>query len=74
MSDGGKTGAPARRRGGLSRRWAFEAEEDPHERRLPAAVRPGDRHELTFAKLQVDALEHALPRPIAEGDILELDG
>ena len=46
----------------------------PDERRLPAAVRPGDRHELSFADAQVDVLERALALPVVEGDAGELDG
>ena len=52
---------------------SLEPEEDPHERRLTASVRAGDRDELALAEREVDSLEHALPGPIAEGDASELD-
>ena len=52
---------------------SLEPEEDPHERRLAASVRAGDRDELALAEREVDSLEHALPGPIAEGDASELD-
>ena len=55
-------------------RRAFEPEDDPDERRLPAAVRPGDRHELAFADTQVDVLERTVALPVVERDPCELDG
>jgi hypothetical protein len=57
-----------------SLRRALEPEENPDERRLPAAVGAGDGHELAFAQPQVDSLQNALAWSVPEGDILELDG
>ena len=55
-------------------RRPLEAEDEPHERRLAAAVRAGDRDELALADPERDVLEHALARPVAERDAVELDG
>ena len=52
----------------------LQPEQDAHQRRLPPAVRAGDRDELALAEPEVDVLEHALPRAVAERDSVELDG
>ena len=53
---------------------SLEPEENPYEGRLPAAVRPGDRHELTRGEREVDVLEDALAGTVAEGDAPQLGG
>jgi hypothetical protein len=51
----------------------LEAEQDAHQRRLAAAVRSGDGDELALAQLEIDVLEDALTRPVAEGHPCEQD-
>jgi hypothetical protein len=51
----------------------LEPEDEPHERRLPAAVRPGKGDELTLGNAQRDVLEDALSGPVAERHSVELD-
>ena len=57
----------------VSLRRALEPEHDPDERRLPSAVRPRDGDELPLGDLERDVLENALPRPVAERDVRQLD-
>jgi hypothetical protein len=54
-------------------RRPFEPEDDPHERRLAAAVRARDGDELALADAEVDVFEDALSGPVTERDALELD-
>ena len=51
-----------------------EPDDQPRERRLAAAVRPGNRDELALGDLQVDVLEHRPPGVVPEGDPVEFDG
>ncbi len=53
---------------------ALEPEQNSDERRLAAAVRPGDRDELSFPEHEIDFLEDPLSRPVAERDAGELGG
>ena len=50
-----------------------EADDQPQERRLAAAVRPGDRDELARGHLEGGVLEDRPPRVVAERDAIELD-
>ncbi len=56
-----------------SRDRTLETEHEPEKRRLAAAVRPGDRDELSGADLERDVLEDANAGPVAERDAVELD-
>ena len=57
--------------GALAR--ALEPEHEPQQRRLAAAVRPGDRHELPGSDGERDVLEHPDTCPVAERDAFERD-
>jgi hypothetical protein len=50
---------------------ALEAEHEPEERRLAAAVRPRDRDELSARHLEVEALEDGRAARIREGHSVE---
>ena len=56
-----------------ARRRPLEAEHEPEQRRLAAAVRPGDRDELAGRDGERDVLEHGDSGPVVERDVGELD-
>ena len=58
----------------LTARRALEAEREPEQRRLAAAVRAGDRDELAGLDAQRDVVEHARALRVREVDVLELEG
>ena len=56
-----------------SRGGALEPEREAQQRRLAAAVRPGDPDERPVLDGERDALERGRTAPIGERDVLELD-
>jgi hypothetical protein len=55
-----------------ARSRALQTEDEPDERRLPAAVRTGDRNELAGLNAQIDGPKHLMPRVVGEGNAFEL--
>ena len=54
-------------------RRPLEAEREPQQRRLAAAVRAGDRDELALLDAQVDVSQHRRPLAVGEVDAVELE-
>jgi hypothetical protein len=52
----------------------LEADRDTQERRLAAAVRPGDGDELSGLDLEVDIVQDLGPTGVGEADVRQLDG
>ena len=57
----------------LARRRPLEPERQPHQRRLAAAVRTGDRDELARLDGELDVLEHRPAAVVGERDVAQLD-
>ena len=57
----------------LARRWTLEAERQPHQGRLAAAVRACDRDELARFDGEADVLDDGLPAVVGERDVAQLD-
>ena len=54
-------------------RGTLEAESQAHQRRLAAAVRPGDRDELAGLNREAHVLEHRAAAVVGERDVAQLD-
>ena len=57
----------------LPARRPLEAEREPEQGRLAAAVRAGDRDELALLDAQVDVLQHLRPLAVREVDPGQLE-
>jgi hypothetical protein len=57
----------------LTAQRLLQPDGDAQQRCLPAAVRPGDRDELTRFDDEIDLVENLGPAGVAEADIAELD-
>ena len=76
VPDLGAPPATARRVAEQTRRPAvrlLEPEREAEQRRLAAAVRPGDGDELAVLDREVDVLQHEAAGAVAERDVAQLD-